>query len=218
MRDLRRLAAVPDERSRASASALAEGARREGLLDVALGTADTPVGRLLVAVSGRGLVRVAFPEEDRDAVLEELARGISPRILESAGVTDAARRELEEFFERKRTRFDVRVDRRLMAPFARKVLAATARIPFGRVRSYREIAAAVGSPRAARAVGNALASNPVPIVVPCHRVIRAGGEVGGYGGGPERKAALLMLEGADVVRRGRRGPGVSIGEGGSGRT
>jgi len=194
MRELKRLGAGTSERSREAAAALEAAARREGLLDVAVGNVASPVGRLLVAVTPRGLVRVAYPEETR--VLEELAATLSPRVLESAAATDDVRRELEEFFERKRTSFDLAIDRRLMGPFARKVLGATARIPFGRVRTYGDIAARIGSPRAARAVGNALGSNPVPIVVPCHRVVRAGGDLGGYGGGPERKAALLALEGA----------------------
>jgi len=194
VRELKRLGSVAPARSRGAAAALEAAARRGGLLDVAVGSVDSPLGRLLVAVTPRGLVRIAYPGE-RD-VLEELAASVSPRVLESAAATEVVRRELEEYFERKRTSFDLAIDRRLMRPFSRKVLGATARIPFGRVRTYGEIAARVGSPRAARAVGNALGSNPVPIVVPCHRVVRAGGDLGGYGGGTERKARLLELEGA----------------------
>lgn len=194
MRELKRLGLVAPTRSRGAAAALQAAARREGLLDVAVGGVDSPLGRLLVAVTPRGLLRIAYPGE-RD-VLEELAASVSPRILESAAATDVVRRELEEYFDRTRTSFDLALDRRLMAPFSRRVLGATARIPFGQVRTYGEIAAKVGSPRAARAVGNALGSNPIPIVVPCHRVVRAGGELGGYGGGTGRKARLLELEGA----------------------
>ena len=144
----------------------------------------------------RGLVRVAFQDEDRDDVLEELSRRLSPRILESARVSDEVRRELDQYFAGERTRFDVTVDRRLIGDFARKVLGATARVPFGRTTTYGEVATKIGSPRAARAVGNALGSNPIPIVIPCHRVLRSGGALGGYGGGVDRKQRLLHLEGA----------------------
>jgi methylated-DNA-[protein]-cysteine S-methyltransferase len=173
--------------------AAAEGAN---LLDVAFATTDSPIGRLLVAVTRRGLARVAFADEDPQAVLEALARELSPRILESAAATDEIRRELDEYFARRRTTFDVPVDRRLIHGIARDVLRATARIPFGDVSTYGEVARRIGRPRAARAVGNALGSNPIPIVIPCHRVLRAGGEIGGYGGGPLRKESLLRLEGA----------------------
>ena len=169
----------------------------DGLLDVAYATADTPVGELLLAATPRGLVRVAylawFPAE---RVLEELARKVSPRVLEAPGRLDAARRELEEYFAGDRRRFEVPVDRSLLGPFARRVLGRTARIPYGRVSTYAQVAAAAGSPRASRAAGNALASNPIPIVIPCHRVLRSGGGMGGYAGGTERKARLLELEGA----------------------
>jgi methylated-DNA-[protein]-cysteine S-methyltransferase len=171
-------------------------AAARGPLDVGVGEVDTPIGRLLVAVTRRGLVRVAFPEEDPEAVLGELAARISPRVLRSGRMTEAARRQLEEFLEGRRRRFELAVDPALMAGFTRRVLSRTARIPYGRVRTYGQLAAAIGAPRAARAVGNALGANPVPIVVPCHRVVRTGGQVGGYGGGSERKAWLLRLEGA----------------------
>ncbi|HXF73170.1 MAG TPA: methylated-DNA--[protein]-cysteine S-methyltransferase [Actinomycetota bacterium] len=193
---LRRLAAPAEERSRRQAARLGDLAASRGLLDVGVGEVETPVGRLLVAVTRRGLVRVAFPEEEPEAVLEELALRISPRILRSPRMTEEARRQLEEFFQGRRRRFELAVDPALMGGFARRVLARTARIPYGRVRTYGELAAALGAPRAARAVGNALGANPVPIVVPCHRVVRAGGDLGGYGGGPERKEWLLRLEGA----------------------
>jgi methylated-DNA-[protein]-cysteine S-methyltransferase len=127
--------------------------------------------------------------------LAELAARISPRILSSAGATDEVRRELDEYFDHRRDRFDLPLDRRLIHGLARDVLAATAQIPFGRTSTYGEIARRIGSPRAARAVGNALGSNPIPVVIPCHRVLRAGGHLGGYGGGVVRKEVLLELEG-----------------------
>jgi methylated-DNA-[protein]-cysteine S-methyltransferase len=156
----------------------------------------SPVGDLLVAVTRRGLVRVAFASEDRDEVLAELAAEVSPRILASARATGDVRRELDEYFDRRRDRFDLPLDRRLIHGLARDVLAATVRIPFGRTSTYGEIARRIGNPRAARAVGNALGSNPIPVVIPCHRVLRAGGHLGGYGGGVDRKEVLLELEGS----------------------
>ena len=192
---LRRLAAPAEERSRRQAAGLGDLAAARGLLDVGVGEVDTPIGRLLVAVTRRGLVRVAFSEEEPEAVVEELARRISPRVVRSARMSQA-RRELAEFLEGRRWRFELPVDPSLARGFARRVLAGAARIPYGRVRTYGELAAALGAPRAARAVGNALGANPMPIVIPCHRVVRAGREVGGYAGGPERKAWLLRLEGA----------------------
>jgi len=195
-RDLKRLAAGSDERSRALAAALAGAAEERGLLDVALGSAESPVGPLLVAVTPRGLARVAFASEDPDEVLEELAARLSPRMLESARATGEVRRELEEYFEHRRRSFDLRLDWALIHGFATETLRATARIPYGHVSTYREVAERVGSPRAARAIGNALGSNPIPIVIPCHRVLRSGGALGGYGGGVERKETLLRLEGA----------------------
>ncbi len=203
---LKRMAgrARAEERSRLLAGALADAASERGLLDVAIGTVDSPIGWLLVAVTERGLSRVAFEDEDRDAVLRELARGLSPRILESARATQEVRRELDEFFASRRRRFDLAVDLRLVGRFARLTLAATSRIPFGARRTYRQLAEEIGSPRAARAVGNALGSNPIPIVIPCHRVVRTGGALGGYAGGPGRKAALLAFEGwlPETVREG----------------
>lgn len=182
----------------AAAGRLAKRAEAEGLVDVGYAWADSPFGALLVAATPRGLVRLAYEYERLEDVLEELAEALSPRILEAPGRLDAVRRELEEYFEGERNRFDVPVDWALVtAGFSRRVLQATARVPYGRVSTYGEVAKRAGSPRAARAAGNALGSNPVPIVVPCHRVIRSGGDLGGYGGGgTERKAFLLQLEGA----------------------
>lgn len=197
-RDLKRLVArdEAERRSRAASAGLSDAARIAGLLDVALGSVDTPTGRLLVAVTPRGLVRLAFPDEAVDEIVAQLADRISPRILESASATDEVRRELDQYFDGSRTTFGVPLDWRLIQGFARRTLRATAKVPFGSTTTYGDLAYAVGSPRAARAVGNALGSNPIPIVVPCHRVLRAGGSIGGYGGGVERKRLLLSLEGS----------------------
>jgi methylated-DNA-[protein]-cysteine S-methyltransferase len=181
--------------SRAAAARVAEAARDRGLLDVAYGFADSPLGTLLVAVTPRGVVRLSYPERDVDAELNEIARWVSPRILESAAATDEARRELDEYFGGRRRRFDVGVDLSGVEGFRRRILAATARIPFGAVRTYREVATKAGNERAVRAAGNALGSNPIPIIVPCHRVLRTGGGLGGYTGGLDRKRTLLAIEG-----------------------
>jgi methylated-DNA-[protein]-cysteine S-methyltransferase len=191
-------AAQTDARARDAAGRLPQAAAERDLLDVATWSVASPVGELLVAVTPRGLVRVAFTEERRDRVLEELAARVSPRILESAAATDDARKELDEYFEGTRTTFDLAIDRRLMGRFAERVLRATARIPFGSTTTYGELADRIGHPGAARAVGSALGSNPVPVVVPCHRVLRAGGALGGYGGGLPRKELLLRLEGVGL--------------------
>jgi methylated-DNA-[protein]-cysteine S-methyltransferase len=183
------------ELARRAAARLVEAAAREGLLDVAYGFADSPFGRLLVAVTPGGLVRLSYPEVDTDEELSELAATVSPRILESASATEQVRRELDEYFEGRRHEFEVRVDFGSMQGFRRRVLEQTAKIPFGSVISYRDVATEAGSPNAVRAAGNALGSNPVPIVVPCHRVLRTGGGLGGYTGGLDRKRRLLELEG-----------------------
>lgn len=177
------------------ARALRHRAASEGLLDVAYATLDTPLGELLVAVTPRGVVRVAYPGPGEDVVLEELAARVSPRVLRAPERTDELRRQLEEYFARRRRSFEVPVDWSLIRGFARGVLEATAAVPFGSVTTYRDVAAAAGSPRAYRAAGNALGANPVPIVVPCHRVLHSGGGLGGYAGGLDRKRMLLTLEG-----------------------
>ena len=167
-----------------------------GLADVSYGSLDSPVGELLVAVTDRGLVRVAFASEPSDEVLAELADRVSPRVLRLPARTDAARRELDEYFAGDRRGFDLPLDWSLVRGFARGVLRATARVPFGEVTTYRHMAEQAGSPRASRAAGNALGSNPIPIVVPCHRVLHSGGGLGGYAGGLDRKRYLLALEGS----------------------
>jgi methylated-DNA-[protein]-cysteine S-methyltransferase len=172
-------------------------ATRDGLLDVAYATLDSPLGRLLVAVTRRGLVRLAYEGETEDEVLADLAERVSPRVLRAPERTDEARRELEAYFGGTGHAFATPVDWSLVRGFATDVLRATARIPFGELATYRDVATAAGSPRAYRAAGNALGSNPIPIVVPCHRVVHAGGGLGGYTGGLDRKRYLLHLEGAD---------------------
>ena len=174
-------------------AALAERAAAEGLLDVAYAVVDSPLGPLLVAATPRGLVRLAYSPGDE--VLEDLARRLSPRVLEAPERLDDARRELDQYFDGRRTGFDVPIDWSLASGFAGKVLRQTARIGFGQTSTYAEVASRAGSPRAVRAAGNALGANPVPVVVPCHRVLRTGGALGGYTGGTERKEFLLRLEG-----------------------
>ena len=186
------------ERSAAAGAAarLAERIAAEGLADISYGSLESPVGPLHAALSRRGLVRIAFAEEHEQAMVEELARRLSPRIVLAPRLLDPLRRELDEYFEGRRRRFELELDWALIGPFARRVLRRTAAIPYGSHSSYGEVAAAAGSPRGARAAGNALGSNPIPIVIPCHRVLHAGGGLGGYGGGLQRKRFLLELEGA----------------------
>jgi methylated-DNA-[protein]-cysteine S-methyltransferase len=179
-----------------AAGLAAAAARAAGLADVSYSLEPSPLGDLLVAVTPRGLIRLAYDADKRaDSVLDELARRVSPRVLQAPAALDDVRRELDEYFAGKRTSFDVRVDWRLHDGFGRKVLQAAARIPYGQVLSYIEIAGKAGSPRGSRAAGNALGSNKIAIVVPCHRIVRSGGGMGGYTGGTERKEFLLGLEG-----------------------
>ena len=168
----------------------------EGLLDVAYASVDSPLGTLVVASTPRGLVRLAYTgSRSEDEVIEDLADRLSPRILEAPQRLDEVRRELEEYFEGSRDEFDLPIDWSLTRGFTSKVLRQTARIGFGKTSTYAEMASRAGSPRAVRAAGNALGANPIPVVVPCHRVLRSGGALGGYTGGPERKEYLLRLEG-----------------------
>jgi methylated-DNA-[protein]-cysteine S-methyltransferase len=174
---------------------LARWAEREGLLDVAVASMDSPIGRLLLASTPVGLVRVSF--FDRDAALSELSAKVSPRILDAPAKFDDIRRQLDEYFERRRQRFEVAIDWALVGEWGRKILEACARIPFGETRTYGDMAAAAGSPKASRAAGSALGHNPVPVIVPCHRVVPAGGRsIGNYTGGLHIKERLLQLEGA----------------------
>jgi methylated-DNA-[protein]-cysteine S-methyltransferase len=169
-------------------------AEAEGLLDIAYRTVDSPVGPLLLAATEAGLVRVAYEMEDHDAVLERLAAEVSPRVLRAPARLDAAARELEEYFAGKRHTFDVPLDLRLSRGFRRDVLAHLPQIRYGTTASYASVAAAVGNPRAVRAVGSACRTNPLPVVVPCHRVVHSDGTPGGYAGGLETKRFLLALE------------------------
>jgi methylated-DNA-[protein]-cysteine S-methyltransferase len=174
---------------------LADRAEADGLLDVAYRTLDTPVGTLLLAATETGLVRVAYPIEGHDQVLQSLATQISPRVLSAPRRLDAAAHEIDEYFAGRRRRFDLPLDYRLSSGFRRQVLAELPSIGYGHTASYATIAAAVGHPKAFRAVGTACATNPLPIVVPCHRVIKSGGELGNYRGGPAAKRFLVELEG-----------------------
>jgi methylated-DNA-[protein]-cysteine S-methyltransferase len=192
-------AALPEIDEQATArlhARLVASAANEGILDVAYRTLDTPVGSLLLAATELGLIRVVYPGQGHDTALAQLAERVSPRILNAPGRLDAVTRQLDEYFARRRTVFDVPVDLRLAAGFRRQVLSHLPFIPYGSTESYGQVAVAAGSPRAVRAVGSACATNPVPIVVPCHRVIRSDGTFGGYAGGPEAKQALLNLEAA----------------------
>jgi len=174
---------------------LADRAAAEDLLDVAYTTMDSPFGPLLLAATPRGLVRVSLPEYDPDETLEELAARVSPRVLEAPGRLDEARRELDLYFEGKLRDFDLPLDWQLTDGFRGKVQRAIAEIPYGQTRSYTEMARSAGNERAVRAAGTACGSNPIPIVVPCHRVLRTSGALGGYGGGLPMKKALLKMEG-----------------------
>jgi methylated-DNA-[protein]-cysteine S-methyltransferase len=170
-------------------------AAEEGLLDVAYTTTDSPFGPLLLAQTRRGLVRVGLPNQDSDELLTDLAERVSPRVLEAPGELDEVRRELDLYFDGKLDSFDLPLDWQLSGGFRQRVLRAINRIPYGQTRSYTEMARKAGNERAVRAAGSACGSNPIPLVVPCHRVLRTGGALGGYGGGLPMKEALLQLEG-----------------------
>jgi methylated-DNA-[protein]-cysteine S-methyltransferase len=167
----------------------------EDLADVAYTHADSPLGRLLLAATPRGLACISYLDfGSEDETLAWIAARVSPRVLEAPARLDDARRELDEYFEGRLRDFTLPIDWVLVGDFGRRVLGQTARIPYGDVATYGDVAREIGSPRAARATGNALGSNPMPIVVPCHRVVAAGGKMGGYTGGIERKQLLLTLE------------------------
>src|SRR3954449_1268674 len=170
-------------------------AAEEGLLDVAYASADSPFGPLLLARTRKGLVRVGLPNQDSDELLVDLSERVSPRVLEAPAALDDARRELDRYFEGKLDSFDLPLDWRLSGGFRQRVLRAINRIPYGQTRSYTEMARRAGNERAVRAAGTACGSNPIPLVVPCHRVLRTGGALGGDGGGAPRKGALLAVGG-----------------------
>ncbi|MBA3655647.1 MAG: methylated-DNA--[protein]-cysteine S-methyltransferase [Actinobacteria bacterium] len=167
----------------------------DDLVDVAYATADSPIGPVLLVATPRGLVRIGFPSEDHQAMLEDVGARISPRVLEAPRRLDEVRRQLDEYFEGRRHDFTTPLDWSLSSGFRQRVLKAIAAIPFGEVRTYREMATVAGNAAAVRAAGSACGSNPIPLVVPCHRVLRTGGGLGGYGGGLDLKRRLLTLEG-----------------------
>lgn len=173
---------------------LVNAAERDELLDVAFRMLDSPVGELLLAATESGLVRIAFAVQNHDQVLQSLAATISPRVLRAPGRLDGAARQVDEYFAGRRTSFELPLDWRLSHGFRRTVLSHLPSIGYGHTASYAEIAAAAGSPRAVRAVGTACATNPLPLVVPCHRVVRSDGTAGRYAGGAVAKATLLKLE------------------------
>jgi methylated-DNA-[protein]-cysteine S-methyltransferase len=187
---------VDDEAQRRLHARLVAAADEAGILDVAYRTIDTPVGPLLLAGTAKGLVRVAYVHEDHSRVLEQLAQSVSPRVLRAPSRLDVAAREMEEYFAGRRSLFDLPLDFRLSHGFRRTVLSHLTQIGYGRTASYAAVAAAVGNPKAVRAVGTACATNPLPVVVPCHRVVRSDGTVGQYAGGTDAKKALLALEAA----------------------
>jgi methylated-DNA-[protein]-cysteine S-methyltransferase len=169
-------------------------AEAEGLLDIAYTTVDSPVGTLLLAATPKGLIRVAYDIEDHDRVLDTLSQRVSPRVLRAPRRLDAAARELGEYFGGQRRAFDLPLDLSLSRGFRQLVQRHLPQIGYGQTRTYGQVAELVGNPKAVRAVGTACATNPLPVVVPCHRVLRADGTIGGYAGGPGAKATLLRLE------------------------
>lgn len=190
-------AAIPQldsETQRTLHARLVADAKAAGILDVAYRTVDSPVGSLLLAATDEGLVRVAYARENHDSVLAHLATHVSPRVLQAPGRLDPAARELEEYFSGQRRGFDLPLDLRLAAGFRRTVLAHLVDIAYGTTASYAAVAEAAGSPRAVRAVGTACATNPLPLVLPCHRVVRSDGTIGRYVGGIDAKQTLLDLE------------------------
>lgn len=194
--ELSAVAPLPDDLWGRLRGELAELADSEGLIDVAYEMHDSPYGDLLIGATGEGLVRVGLAAESEEDILRDLAERISPRILrhDRPEIT-SARRQLDEYFEGRRRGFDLTLDWRLTKGFRRGVLRATGHIPYGETRTYRAVAIEAGSPNAVRAAGTALATNPLPIVVPCHRVLRTDGQVGSYLGGTSMKEELLALEG-----------------------
>jgi methylated-DNA-[protein]-cysteine S-methyltransferase len=196
IRDLTRITHAGVNDMPALHARLAAAAQHDGVLDVAYRIVDSPVGALLVAATELGLVRVAFAVEDHDAVLQHLADRVSPRILLAPGRLDVVAEELDEYFAGARTTFDVPLDWRLSAGFRSTVLHHLPEIAYGHTASYATVAQLAGNPRAVRAVGSACATNPLPVVVPCHRVVRSDGAMGGYLGGADAKRTLLTLEAA----------------------
>jgi len=192
--DLRRALAPTPDHLRALHDRLAGAAQDDGVLDVAYRTVDSPIGALLVAATEQGVVRLAFAGEDHEAVLQTLADRISPRVLRAPARLDGVARELDEYFAGRRQGFDVALDWRLSSGFRGTVLHHLGEIGYGRTATYAAVAQLAGNPKAVRAVGTACATNPLPVLVPCHRVVRSDGGLGGYLGGVEAKRTLLTLE------------------------
>ncbi len=189
-------AALRSEHDAVDPPSIVDAAAAAGLLDVAYARLDSPVGTLVLASTPQGLARLAYVDEGQEAaVMDDIAARLSPRMLSAPRRLDEPRRELDEYFAGRRRAFDLTLDLRLLSDFTRRVLSATAEIPYGEVATYKEVAGAAGSPRGFRAAGNALGSNPLPIVLPCHRVLHSGGGLGGYTGGLARKRVLLAIEG-----------------------
>ena len=181
---------------------LTETAAAAGLVDVAYATLDSPVGTLLLATTPKGLVRLAYIDSDDETdVLEQLADKVSPRILAAPRRLDEPRRELDQYFAGQRREFDIPLDWRLTHGFTRRVLQATANVPYGATTTYKHVAGEAGNALAFRAAGNALGANPIPIIVPCHRILHSGGGLGGYTGGVERKRVLLTVEGYSGLKQ-----------------
>lgn len=193
---LRSLSDAGEETMAALHRRLAESAEHAGVLDVAYTTIDTPVGPLLLAATDRGLVRIAYERQDHQAALEKLATRLSPRILRAPKRLDSAATQLDEYFAGRRTAFDLPLDFSLSSGFRQLVHRHLSDIGYGHTGTYQQVAQIVGNPRAVRAVGSACATNPLPIVVPCHRVLRTDGTLGGYAGGVDAKTTLLALEAA----------------------
>ncbi len=181
---------------------ITETAASAGLIDVAYATLDSPVGTLLLATTPKGLVRLAYIDNDDETdVLEQLADKVSPRILAAPRRLDEPRRELDQYFAGRRRHFDTPLDWRLTHGFTRRVLQATANVPYGATTTYKQVAGEAGNALAFRAAGNALGANPIPIIVPCHRILHSGGGLGGYTGGVERKRVLLTVEGYSGLKQ-----------------
>jgi methylated-DNA-[protein]-cysteine S-methyltransferase len=196
----RLLRALPSEETPDMTTLLDEVNRRaeaEGLVDVAWTVTDSPIGRLTLAATPAGLVRLSFGDDE--AAIDDLARRVSPRVLRAPGRLDDVRRQLDEYFEGRRRHFDLALDWQLSSGFRRQVLAELSQVPYGQTVSYKELAERAGNPRASRAAGSAMATNPIAVVVPCHRCLRTSGDLGGYGGGLDAKVWLLHLEGSRLV-------------------
>lgn len=174
-----------------------DAATRAGLIDAAFDVVDSPVGQLLVAATDRGILRISF-DSDPEHSLAQLSRVAGRRVLRAPRALDPVRRELDEYFQQRRRSFDLSVDLRGTTPFTAQVLGELALVPYGQTSTYGDLAARVGRPRAARAIGMVMNHNPIPIVLPCHRVIGANGSLVGYAGGLDKKEALLRLEGVTL--------------------